>query len=93
MAEHQIRDALAKNGQTMVADNSIQLNSSEAAVVFAFQRAINCLSMESKQLAECYGMREAAGELASAVEHLDKAAKRFIAQSQTKIIVPRLELK
>jgi hypothetical protein len=93
MGESARREESALKAMEELPGQGINLTSEKAAVVFALQRIISAISIESAQLAQSYGQREAAGELASMIEHANKYAARFIQASQQVIIQPKLVMK
>ncbi len=70
--------------------SQVQLKAEQAAVLFAIKRLTSAMQEEAGQLSQSYGQREAAGEIAGAVEHLNKYAVRFLAESQRMVIIPSL---
>ena len=94
MGEARQREDAVLNGIKSVAEqmahgDKIQLTAEQAVGLHALDRVMTLLNLEAAQLAEVWGQRELAGEIAGAIEHLNKVRIRFVAEAQRKVIVPK----
>lgn len=95
MGEAKKREDAAQDGLAKLAEQAkanagqIQLNLHQALVLHAAQRIAAAISVECAMLSEL-NHREAAGEFAGAAEHIQKYAARYLASTQSKVIVPKL---
>lgn len=91
MGEAAIKDRMLEEAlKAQAQGQQVTLPPNKAVAIIALQRTVSGLEMDAT-VAEKLGETEAAKAMASAAEHLGKAAARIIGEAQ-KVIVPVSQL-
>lgn len=65
-----------------------QLTPEQAAVACAIQRLVQACNIEIAQLHDVWNMRDASVPLIRMMKDLDAYAKKFVAETQRRVIIP-----